>query len=108
MKSHFRNNKTAFSNEVTLSETVADGKTKDLSAAAENFFEEMLNGPDAPQWIESEDDVAKTIYKAILSEKPQLRYQTSDRQKAVAKSKLVDPIGDAYVDATNKMFFSKK
>lgn len=50
--------------------------------------------------------VAGIVKKIILSEKPNLRYQTNEKfNPDEVKGKLADPTGNVLVDLMNKKYF---
>ena len=52
------------------------------------------------------NEVADIVKKIILSEKPNLRYQTNENfNPDEVKAKLADPTGNVLVDLMNKKYF---
>lgn len=55
--------------------------------------------------MQSPNEIAEVVKEVILSEKPNLRYQTNEKYNPEEiKSKLVDPTGNTLVEMVKKTF----
>ena len=58
------------------------------------------------EMMQQVNEVADIVKKIILSEKPNLRYQTNDKFNLdEVRAKLADPTGNVLVDLMNKKYF---
>ena len=78
-----------------------DEETKDLINKLIQAFQK-----DMSQRVQTGDDVAKCILKAMEDEKPHLHYITNKNYEEVLKNKYVDITGDSMVEAAVQKFFS--
>ena len=59
--------------------------------------------------LQNVDEVGQIVKKIILSEKPNLRYQTIDKfDPDLVKAKLTDPTGNVLVEMLNKRYLAKE
>ena len=84
-------------------QSTADPKTLET---LENVGAKLLQGLDSAR--QDVDEFAEIVKNIILSEKPNLRYQTNDRYYPdQVKAKLVDPTGNNLVEMLYKKFFQE-
>ena len=82
----------------------ADQKTLELQGAFGAKFHEAINST-----IQNVNEVAEIVKNIILSEKPNLRYQTNDKFGLdEVKAKLADPTGNVLVEMLNKKYLAKE
>jgi len=63
---------------------------------------------DYKSFVQNVNEVAQIVKKIILSEKPNLRYQTNDTfNPDEVKAKLADPTGNVLVEMLNKKYLAK-
>ena len=79
----------------------ADSKSKELmDTAMKTFFADMQ------KTIQQCDEVAEVIKDLLLTDKPHLRYQTSERfMTALTNEKFSDLSGDSTVESITKWWF---
>ena len=82
----------------------ADEESSELLQA---FIEKIW--PVAEREMQDVKEVAEIVKTIILSEKPNLRYQTNEKwNPEEIKAKLADPTGNVMVELMTKKYFSKK
>ena len=82
----------------------ADEESSELLQA---FIEKIW--PVAEREMQDVKEVAEIVKTIILSEKPNLRYQTNERwNPEEIKAKLADPTGNVMVELMTKKYFNKK
>ena len=82
----------------------ADQKTLELQGAFGAKIHEAINSA-----IQNVNEVAEIVKNMILSEKPNLRYQTNDKFGLdEVKAKLADPTGNVLVEMLNKKYLAKE
>ena len=82
----------------------ADDKTQELFGRfAGRMTQHFLN------FSQTSNEVAEIVKNIILSEKPNLRYQTNDKYDPhEVNAKLVDPTGNALVEIVKKTFLDSE
>ena len=82
----------------------ADEESSELLQA---FIEKIW--PVAEREMQNVKEVAEIVKTIILSEKPNLRYQTNEKwNPEEIKAKLADPTGNVMVELMTKKYFNKK
>ena len=82
----------------------ADEESSELLQA---FIEKIW--PVAEREMQDVKEVAEIVKTIILSEKPNLRYQTNEKwNPEEIKAKLADPTGNVMVELMTKKYFNKK
>ena len=82
----------------------ADEESSELLQA---FIEKIW--PVAEREMQDVKEVAEIVKSIILSEKPNLRYQTNEKwNPEEIKAKLADPTGNVMVELMTKKYFNKK
>ena len=85
-------------------EPSANQKTMKLQEAC---FAKIVQ--DYKSFVQNVNEVAEIVKKIILSEKPNLRYQTNDKfNPDEVKAKLADPTGNVLVEMLNKKYLAKE
>jgi len=80
---------------------------EESSKLLQAFIEKIW--PVAEQEMQDVKEVAEIVRTIILSEKPNLRYQTNENwNPEEIKAKLVDPTGNVMVDLMRKKYFDKE
>ena len=78
----------------------ADNKTLELQENFGGKFHQWFNDT-----IQDANEVAELVKTIILSDKPNLRYQTNDKfHPDEVKAKLADPTGNVLVEMLNKKY----
>ena len=82
----------------------ADQKTLELQGAYGANFNPIMNST-----MQNVKEVAEIVKNIILSEKPNLRYQTNDKFGLdEIKAKLADPTGNVLLEMLNKKYLVKE
>ena len=82
----------------------ADEESSELLQA---FIEKIW--PVAEREMQDVKEVAEIVKTIILSEKPNLRYQTNEKwNPEEINAKLADPTGNVMVELMTKKYFNKK
>ena len=83
---------------------IADQKTLELQGVCSAKITQ-----DFKSCLQNVNEVANIVKKILLSEKPNLRYQTNDNFNPDAvKARLADPTGNDLVEMLNKKYLAKE